>query len=272
MKLKLILSAMFKLKNIAVLLVLLGISALLSDPTAFPLLFRFSPIPNIGLMAYPASVFIYLAFVVSTLSSRKFHEDFNHRQKIRRIQDLNYATLRLSSQAKKHTNNTYSLKLRKVMEDKNDIVNSFFRGERSYLKEKIVEQTLNLVLSYIKLLTNFCIRSREFSSVDFGEITNRISMNTRKLNFAKDPGEAEDIKKVIEIDEKMISRLKDEKRELEKTSTKLDYMESTVNMFKHQIISSLESEEMLEELETAVNEATALDNVLEERRRNRIRF
>jgi mannitol/fructose-specific phosphotransferase system IIA component (Ntr-type) len=49
-------------------------------------------------------------------------------------------------------------------------------------------------------------------------------------------------------------------------------MESTVNMFKHQIMSSLENEEMLEQLETAVNEAEALDAVLDERRRNRLRI
>ena len=48
-------------------------------------------------------------------------------------------------------------------------------------------------------------------------------------------------------------------------------MESTVNMFKHQIMSSIENEDMLEQLETAINEAEALDNVLEDRRRNRLR-
>jgi hypothetical protein len=49
-------------------------------------------------------------------------------------------------------------------------------------------------------------------------------------------------------------------------------MESTVNMFKHQIIASVESEEMLDKLETAINEAAALDNVLEERRRSKVDF
>ena len=49
-------------------------------------------------------------------------------------------------------------------------------------------------------------------------------------------------------------------------------MESTVNMFKHQIMSSIENEEMLEQLETAVNEAEALDAVLYERRRSRIQL
>lgn len=270
MRFRYVLGALFKLGNIGVLLLLLGASALLSSQALFPSLFQLTPEINIGDIAYPASIAIYIALVLKTLASGKYREEFNHKEKIRHIQDLNYMCLKLANEAKKHTNNTYYQKLRKVMEDKNDIVNSFFRGERSFLKEKIVEQTLNLVVSYIKLLTNFCIRSRELNTVDVGEITNRINVNMRRLNFANDPAAAEDIKKVIEMDEKLLNRLKEEKRDLERISAKLDYMETTVNMFKHQILSSVETEDMLEKLETAVNEATALDNVLEERRKNKM--
>ena len=73
------------------------------------------------------------------------------------------------------------------------------------------------------------------------------------------------------MDERLITRLKDEKKELERIGVKLDYMESTVNVFKHQILSSVENEEMLEQLETVVNEAEALDTVLEERRKSKLR-
>lgn len=261
MKSRLFLSAAFRLRNIAILLAALCIAAILADN-----------IPAADVFAYPAAVGVYIISVFQSLASRKFHEKFNQRQKIRNIQNLNYTCLRLSYEAKRHTNPRYAQKLRKVLEDKDDIVNSFFRGERSFLKEKIVEQTLNLVVSYIKLLTNFCIRNRELSEIDIGEITNRINQNLRKLNFVNDPIAAEDLKKVIEMDEKLVKRLKEEKQELERIGTKLDYMESTVNMFKHQIISSIESEEMLKTLETVVNEASALDSVLEERRKSRIRI
>jgi hypothetical protein len=44
-----------------------------------------------------------------------------------------------------------------------------------------------------------------------------------------------------------------------------------VNMFKHQIVSNIETDDMLEKLETAVNEASALDSVLEDHRRDKIR-
>jgi hypothetical protein len=43
-------------------------------------------------------------------------------------------------------------------------------------------------------------------------------------------------------------------------------------MFKHQTISSIESEDLLEKLGTAVNEAIALDNVLDERRKGRMKY
>ncbi|HHW47193.1 MAG TPA: hypothetical protein GXX14_01055 [Clostridiaceae bacterium] len=261
MKSRLFLSAVFRLRNIGILLIALGIAAILENN-----------ISGANVFAYPAAIAVYIVSILQSLVSRKFHEKFNQREKIRNIQNLNFACLRLSHEAKKHTNPRYAQKLRKVMEDKDDIVNSFFRGERSYLKEKIVEQTLNLVVSYIKLLTNFCIRNRELSEIDVGAITNRINQNLRKLNFVNDPVAAEDLKKVIEMDEKIIKRVKEEKQELERIGAKLDYMESTVHMFKHQIISSIESEEMLETLETAVNEAAALDSVLEERRKSRIRI
>jgi len=259
MKSTLFVGALFRFRNLGIMLVALGAANLISGM-----------MPSARLIAYPAAFGVYLLSVIQSLGSKKFHEEFRRKQKIRHIQDLNYKCLKLAAQAKKHTNATYTQKLNKVIEDKNAIVDSFFRGEKSFLKEKIVEQTLNLVISYIKLLTNFCMRSRELSNVDVSEVIERINKNMRKLNFVHDTNAAEDLKKVIEMDEKIVNRMKEEKAEIERISTKLDYMESTVHMFKHQIMSSIETEEMLETLETAVNEATALDNVLEERRRNRV--
>lgn len=264
---KMFFSAMFNMKSIAALLILLGLASIgdISLQSYFSM--------DVGLVAYPASIVLYFASVLYTMSGKDFQDGFNRKQKIRSIQDLNYACLKLANEAKKHTNNAYYQRLRKVMEDKNDIVNSFFKGEKSFLKEKIVEQTLNLVVSYIRLLTNFCIRSREISGIDLSDINTRINNNNRKLNFSNDPHTQEDLKKVIEMDGKFLLRLKEEKLDLERIKTKLEYMESTVNMFKHQVLSSIESEEMLETLESAVNEATALDAVLDERRKsNRIRM
>lgn len=265
MKGKMFVSALFSFKNISVLGLSMFIA--LAYQEGF---FTQQTVPAMATAGYGAALLVYMAFVLQTVSSRKFQDKFMHKMKVRQIQKLNYSCLRLANEAKRNLPQQYFQRLKKVMNDKNEIVDSFFKGERNYLKEKIVEQTLNLVLSYVKLLNNFCMRNKELAAVDVGEIANRINMNTRKLGFAKDPYSMDDIKRVIEMDEKIITRLKEEKKDLERITTKLDYMESTVNMFKHQIMSNIESEEMLDKLETAVNEAAALDSVLQERRRNRI--
>jgi hypothetical protein len=266
MKARMILKALFKFRNIGILILLLGVSAGITGN-----MFGYGVPELVDVAVFPASFAAYAVLVMQTLLSKKFHEDFNRSEKLRQIQDLNYACLKLSNVVKKNTNSTYLQKMKKVMEDKNDIVDSYFRGERGFLKEKITEQTLNLVYSYLKLLNNFCIRSRELSGIDVSAVAARINTNTRKMGFTKDINMVDDLQKIIDMDEKLINRLKDEKKELERISAKLDYMESTVNMFKHQAISSVESEEMLEKLETAVNEAEALDNVLEDRRKNKLR-
>lgn len=215
---------------------------------------------------------IYAGLVIQTLSSKSYAESFIKQKKINNIKQLNNTCVNLALEAKKYTNATYYQRLKKVADTKNEILKSFFREEQSYLKEKIVEQTLNLVVSYIKLLTNYCIRSKEAGNIDLNNIAERINANNRKLSFTKDMRAATDIKNVIELDEKLIERIKEEKIELEAINAKLDYMESLINMFKHQVLSSLESEEMVEKLENAVNEAVALDNVLNERRRGRVKI
>jgi hypothetical protein len=271
MKLRMFMSAIFKPRNLGLLLLFAVITVAVAS-TLGGMLQSVLPfyLDTMSPISYIPAIFLYLAFVGQTLLSKDFHEMFNRKEKKRHIQDLNLSCSRLANEAKKHTNSTYLQKLRKVMEDKSDIVNSYFKGEYSYVKEKIVEQTLNLVQAYIKLLTNFCMRSRELGEMDVSHIANRINSNTRKLNFTSDPHIAQDIKNLIDMDERIINRLKEEKKDIERIAAKLDYMESTVNMFRHQIMSSIETEEMVEKLETAVNEATALDNVLEERRRSRI--
>ena len=261
MRAKLVWSAFLKMRNIGILAAAMVLAALLSDLSALP-----------DALAYSGGIAIYVAFVLQTLSSKQYHDDFKQREKLKNIRYLNRQVNRLSSEARKNTNSTYLQKLKKVIEDKNDIFASYSTGDHTYIKEKIVEQTLNLVVSYLKLLNNFCIRSRELSGVDVSAVAARINSNNRKISFARDERMAEDIRKIIEMDEKLIGRLKEEKKELERISAKLDYMESTVNMFKHQIMSSIENEDMLEQLETAVNEAEALDSVLEDRRKNRLKI
>lgn len=263
MRARLVWSALLKFRNLGILVAALFLVTILRGQ--FPILADYNAFMIAGGFA------AYVALTLQTLSSKQFHEEFNCKEKFRNIRELNRQSNRLSSEARRSANSTYTQKLKKVMEDKNDIFQSYSTGEHSYLKERIVEQTLNLVTSYLKLLNNFCIRNRELSGVDVSSVAARINTNNRKLSFARDVRMAEDVRKVIEMDEKLIGRLKDEKKELERISAKLDYMESTVNMFKHQIMSSIENEEMLEQLETAVNEAEALDTVLQDRRKSKLK-
>ncbi len=223
--------------------------------------------------AYGAGVVVYLAMVMQSMFSNSYKEEVKRKEKKKEINNLNRQCNRLSVQARNVGNPVQKQKLRKIMQDKNDIFNSQKRGdEYSYLKEKIVEQSLKLVISYTKLITNYSIRSKELSEINISDLMNKINANRRKISFMKDDRMLDDIKNIIEMDEKAIERVKEERNELERIHARLDYIESMLNMFKHQIISSIESEEMVEKLETAVNEATALDSVLQERRRNQIRL
>jgi len=264
MKSRLFLSALLKARNIGMLIVMLGTTALLTNPLAGggPVL------PEIyGVYGNLAGFGIYAALVAQSLLSRKFHEEFNKKEQLRSIQNLNYTTKKLYNEVKRKTNHEYYKKLNKVIKDKNDIVSYYYRNRDNYLKSRIAEQTLNLVVSYLRLLDNYCIRSNEINSVNIKELSGRIDTNRRKIGFVRDEKTAEELKRIIDMDEKTIARVADEKRELERISAKLDYMESTVNMFKHQMLSSIETDEMLEILDKAVNEAEALETVLQDRRR-----
>jgi hypothetical protein len=269
-------SAFFRFRNFATLLFWCGAVYLLSGGIGTQDIQAIAP--NIAASAlvtgaYGVGAIFYLALVIQSLFSNSYREEVKRKEKKNEIKDLNHKCMKLSMQTRSSASPIQRQKLRKIMQDKNDILNSLKRGdEYSYLKETIVEKSLNLVISYTKLLTNFSIRSKELSEINISDLMNKINANRRKLSFMKDQRMAGDISSIIEIDEQVIQRVKDEKNELERIHARLDYIESMLGMFKHQIVSSIESEEMVEKLETAVNEATALDNVLQERRRNQIRM
>jgi hypothetical protein len=267
----LIFSAFFRFRNFATLLFWCGIVYILSQ----------SGMPDINNIsqstllagAYGSGAILYLGLVTQSIFSSSFRELVKRREKRNEINELNRQCGRLYSQIKNTAAPIQKQKLKKIMQDKDEILKSLKRGdEYSYLKETIVEKSLNLVVSYTKLLTNYTIRFKELSEINISDLMNKINVNRRKISFMKDPRMLDDIKSILEMDESVIQRVKDEKNELERIHARLDYIESMLGMFKHQIISSIESEEMVEKLETAVNEATALDSVLQERRKNQIRI
>ncbi len=270
-------SAVFRFRNMATLVSWCAIVYLLSQST--PANIQQDIVNNITDMttfttgAYGVGALLYIGLVMQSFFSNSFKDEVKRKEKKREINALNRQCHRLSTQTKGFATPVQRQKLRKIMQDKDDIFNSLKRGdEYSYLKEKIVEKSLNLVVSYTKLMTNYSIRSKELSEINISNLMTKINANRRKLSFMKDGRMMDDVKSIIEMDEQVIQRVKDEKNELERIHARLDYIESMLSMFKHQIVSSIESEEMVEKLETAVNEATALDSVLQERRRNQIRM
>jgi len=90
----------------------------------------------------------------------------------------------------------------------------------------------------------------------------RINANKRKLQLLTNPKAVEDLERAVELDEKIIERINNEKIELETISSKLDYIESAILMFKHQIISNASTEPIAEDIDNVINEAIALDNAL----------
>ncbi|EGD47705.1 hypothetical protein Cpap_2108 [Ruminiclostridium papyrosolvens DSM 2782] len=268
-------SALLRFRNFSTLIIWMALINLMSNNSQFQDMIT-AQTANYSLVmtgAYGAGFAVYLAMVIQSMFSNNYKEEVKRKEKKKEINDLNRQCNRLSAQARNLSNPIQKQKLRKIMQDKNDIFNSQKRGdEYSYLKEKIVEQSLKLVISYTKLMTNYSIRSKEISEINISDLMNKINANRRKVCFMKDDRMLDDINNIIEMDEKAIERVKEERNELERIHARLDYIESMLNMFKHQIISSIESEEMVEKLETAVNEATALDSVLQERRRNQIRL
>src|SRR5690606_23146652 len=114
----------------------------------------------------------------------------------------------------------------------NEIIKSYNRDKSNYLRGKIAEQALSLVVSYIHLLKDFCIRSREAGKVNVNAIMDRITQNNRKLNFINDSKVYDDIKRIIEMDMRIIERHKEEKSDLERVDARLECIKSTVSMLR----------------------------------------
>jgi len=262
---KVVTGAIFDLRNIGVLT--LGIGAVTVADQGI-LIDKFAGM--LGATGYIGAVALYVVMVMFTMSNDSFQNKVLAKHKKSQIKELNGKITKLANEYRKRLGNSYVIRLQKVLQDKNDILNTFYKDDSDGLKSNIVEKSLNLVMSYVKLLNNFCIRSRDLDTIDVGKITERINMNTRKASFMRDSSAEEDLKKIIDIDQKLLSELIEERKELERTSTKLEYMESSVGMLKRQLLSNIESNDILSNIEEAVNEAEALDKVLSERRKKRM--
>ena len=217
---------------------------------------------------YPAlllSLAVYAIFVLQSMSSREFKESIAQKEiinKIRKTSEANQLNARI---LKRKLEPNAQQRLDNMLRESNEIVHSFLTGNKGHLKEQVVQQSLKLTSAYITLADMFRVRSSASNAERISQLAKRINANTGNMNSVKDRGIADELKRVIDADERMIESLKNERLELDKMDARLQYMESTIGMLKYNIISNLESEDILSHLESDVHEADVLNTVLNER-------
>ena len=256
MKLKMLLKAAFRTGNFALLAGVFVVSVL----TSF-----FVPFMLVGFAGY-------LYFVMQTLRNEKFISEFNQAEKLDGLQKMSWECNDLYRELYRKFDKNMKIKAAAIMKQKNELMEYFDKYCDNPVKQTIIEQALKLVTAYLQLVHNYSVRSRELSSASLNELAGRINYNNRKLGSLKSYDAVIQLTKTIEMDEKLMQRMKEEKEELERVNVRLDYIESTIGGFKHRIISADSMDPASEEIEDVINEATALDNVLNERSKNRMKL
>ncbi|NLD50492.1 MAG: hypothetical protein GX660_25400, partial [Clostridiaceae bacterium] len=163
-------------------------------------------------------------------------------------------------------------KIQNIIREKDGLINFYYQDSSDQLRQKIIEQALKLVIAYIKLIYNHSTRIKELNTINVDRVTERINKNSRKLDFVKNSSARDNLQRAIDLDKKLVERINAERNEVEMISTKLDYIESAILMFKHQIISSDSVDPLEADIDNVVNEAEALDNVLTQNRNGRLRL
>ncbi|HHV28270.1 hypothetical protein [Acetivibrio mesophilus] len=255
MKSKMLIKAVTKFKNILLLAIVLGVF-LVTDSLPFLL---------VGAAGY-----IY--FIMQTLKDPEFMKEFNKAMQFEGIQDLNQECDRLYQNVFRRLPGGLRDRIRNVYKEKQALVAYYVQTNSDPIKERIVEQALNLVIVYLKLMHNYNIRIREVNTVNAKRFIDRINANKKKQEFLTNQKAIADLQRAVELDEKILERINNEKSELQMISSKLDYIESAILMFKHQIVSNTNSDPIIEDIDNVVNEAIALESVLTSHRNDKLRL
>ncbi len=245
MKYKIIIKAALELKNLGLLAMIVGIFALTGS---LPFLF-------IGAAGY-----VY--FLMETMKDEKFLKRFNEEQQIEDIHDLNEKCNALYMSLVRKLPGGMRERIKNIYNEKQVLVSYFSQDNSDPLRQKIVDQAINLVIAYFKLLYHYSLRIKQLNSINVNKVIERINNNKRKIEFLNNSAAISNIEKAVELDEKLVEKINKEKNELEMISFRLDYIESAILMFKHQIMSNEDLDPDIKEIDTVVNEAIALDNVL----------
>lgn len=256
MGLKMFLKAAFTTRNFALLAGVLIVSVFVNFYIPFLL---------IGLAGY-------LYFVLQTYKSRDFKLDCAQDEKLDNIRKLSRECDDLYRKVAGRIGRNMRNKAAGVMKQKRELMKYFGMNCENPIRQRIVEQALKLVTAYFNLLCNYAVHMRELSTENMNELIGRINYNNRKLGSLKSYNAVLELTKTVEMDEKLLKDMKEDREELEKASVKLDYIESTICGFKHRILSEDSEDPEVEEIENVINEAAALDSVLNERSKNRMRL
>ncbi|HEX9060928.1 MAG TPA: hypothetical protein VF941_12170, partial [Clostridia bacterium] len=232
MALRLILFSFLKTRNLAILIA--GFVVIYILQRSFP-----QVILPIGFKtAYCIAAATYLFSVFLNLFSHSFHEEFSRNEKRRKVQimDINFKNLVL--QYSRYLAKDHRKRLSKVIDAKDKIVGSYLLHKASFLREKIADQSLNTAISYIKLLNVYSFKTAELKRTGLSEVADRLAMNKRKLDFSKDPQTCDDLKNLIELDEKLLSDFNKEKNELQRIDARLSYLEGIMDMLSYRFMSN----------------------------------
>lgn len=225
----------------------------------------------IRIIAGTAAIAAYIAGVIATMRSRDFRREIELSGKLEDISRLNNDINEHYRRVSRRLGKRLREKAARVLRHRDQLLHYFGRYSDDPVKQRIMEQALKLVMAYLKLAASIADRARELSPRCFNELAARINANHRKLGTLKSYQAVLELTKTIEMDEKLLRRMKEEKKSLETAGVRLDQIESNIVSFKHRILSNEISDTGYEEIENAINEATALDSALNEHRRYRRR-
>jgi hypothetical protein len=214
----------------------------------------------------------YLVAVYRTANSDKFRAEIALFDKLDGINKLSWECNSLYRHISRSLGKTLRTKAIGVIKQKEELMEYFNKYSEDPIKQRIIEQALKLVMAYFNLASNYSDRMRELSQQNFNDLISRININNRKLGSLKNYDAVLELTKTVEMDEKLLKNLKEEREELEMVNVRLDQIESTIVGFKHRILSSDLSDPETEEIENVINEASALDNALNEHGRLRRRL
>lgn len=251
-----IIKAALKLKNI----LLLGFIAIISIITGYYL-----PFMLIGLAGY-----VY--FIMQTMKDADFQNDYVHDQAIDEIRKLSSSCDASFNKLKKEVDRKLFLVLKTVISEKDQLMQLFMKEKEDLIKQKVMFQGLNLILTYFKTVSEYKEKLDSSSSTNMTKIRERIKVNTKSLNILDDKEAIQDLKKALDIDMKLLQRLEEEKLDVEKLAAKMIYMESLLKTLKHQLNSDENSEELMKDIQKVTDEVYVLDSVLEEKRNERQRL